>query len=266
MQGSVIRHDRLEQGDPAAREAWAKLVSATRSAAKPAALTGAGISVESGVPDFRSENGVWARFPVEEYGTIDAFTSDPDKAWRLYRAIWSDLGGKRPNAGHEALAELERAGRLAGIVTQNIDGLHQAAGSRNVIEMHGDVRDLQCIECGWTGPADVDALVADTSSPRCPECGRPVKPNAVFFGELVRGLPEIDALLEGCDLMLVVGTSALVFPASQLPEWAASRGGRIAEFNLSATALDADFSVLGPAGRTLPHLARDVLADGADRP
>jgi NAD-dependent deacetylase len=263
MQNSVIQHDRLERGDPGTQEAWRALVSAVRSASKATALTGAGISVESGVPDFRSESGVWARYPVEEYGTIDAFTEHPEKAWRLYRAIWADLAGKQPNPGHQALSDLEHAGHLAGIVTQNIDGLHQRAGSRNVIEMHGDVRGLQCIECGWVGPADPDALVADTSVPRCPQCGCPLKPNAVFFGELVRGLPEIDRLLEGCDMMLVVGTSALVFPASQLPDWVASRGGRLAEFNLSATARDAAFSVLGPAGRTLPHLARDVLAEGA---
>jgi NAD-dependent deacetylase len=254
-----IEYRDLERGSPPAARAWRELVDALRRAEKPAALTGAGISVESGVPDFRSEDGVWSRFPVEEYGTLDAFVHDPEKAWGLYRKLWEDVGGKAPNPGHEALARLERAGRLAGIVTQNIDGLHQLAGSQNVIEMHGDARHLQCIACGWVGEADPDALAADPSVPECPECGRPVKPNAVLFGELVRGLPEIDRLLEGCDLFLVVGTSAEVFPASQLPDWVASRGGKVVEVNKTPTPLDASVSVIGPAASTLPRLADDVL-------
>lgn len=262
MLSGAVELDRLGCGDPRSLEIWRSVVEGVRWADKVAALTGAGISVESGVPDFRSEDGVWTRFPVDQYGTIDAFLEDPERAWRLYRAIWQDVGGKQPNPGHEALAALEQSGHLHGIVTQNIDGLHQRAGSRNVIEMHGDVRHLQCIGCGWVGPADPDELAASTDVPRCPECGRPVKPNAVFFGELVRGLPEIDQLVEGCDVMLVVGTSALVFPASQIPDWVASRGGRIVEFNTSRTALDATVSILGPAGRSLPRLVRDVHSVG----
>ena len=109
------------------------------------ALTGAGISVESGIPDFRSAGGLWAVYDPQEYATIDAFLGDPEKAWKLYRAMGETIEGKEPNAGHRALADLEEAGRLACVITQNIDGLHQAAGSRSVIEIHGDHKHLQCL-------------------------------------------------------------------------------------------------------------------------
>jgi NAD-dependent deacetylase len=244
------------------RAAFDAAVAAMRASRKAVALSGAGISVESGIPDFRSPGGVWERFPVEEYGTIQTFLLDPDKAWDLFRAIWEDLEGAEPNPAHRALARLEDAGRLAGVVTQNIDGLHQAGGSRVVHEIHGDCRRLQCIRCGWLGPVRLDEIRADPRAPRCPSCGDVVKPNVVVFGEAVRGYDGIADLAEGADVILVVGTSATVHPASQLPRLVSDRGGTVVEFNVEPTELTGtatDCLVRGPAGTTLPAFAEAVL-------
>ncbi len=269
MSTRVAIYEDVERGEREALEVWEEALAWARESGKSAALTGAGISVESGVPDFRSPQGVWARFPVEEYGTIEAFFVNPPKAWRLYRAIWGDIGGKEPNGAHRALAELERAGRLAGLVTQNIDNLHHAAGSRAVIEIHGDARRLQCVRCGRLEQADPEALLASTEVPHCADCGSPLKPNVVFFGEAVRGFTEIDALLADCELMVVAGTSSSVWPANTLPLTVARAGGRVIEFNLSAErapeapALSErtlpDILVLGEAGTTLPAFASALL-------
>jgi NAD-dependent deacetylase len=259
--------DGLDDGDrpwrdPGGAARWDEAVAAMRAAGKAVALSGAGISVESGIPDFRSPGGVWDRFPVEEYGTIETFLLDPDKAWDLFRAIWDDVEGAEPNPAHVALAHLEEAGRLAGVVTQNIDGLHQAGGSRVVHEIHGDCRRLQCIRCAWLGPVRLDEIRADPRTPRCPECGEPVKPNVVVFGEAVRGFEGIAALVEGADVILVIGTSATVHPASMLPRLVADRGGTVIEFNLEPTDLTfttTDCLVRGPAGTTLPAFVEAVL-------
>ncbi len=277
MSARILDFDLVERGDPEALRAWEEALGWARSAEKWAALTGAGVSVESGVPDFRSPRGVWARFSMEEYGTIEAFHRDPAKTWKLYRAIWEDVGGKEPNPAHLALARLEREGRLAGLVTQNIDNLHQKAGSRNVIEIHGDTRHLQCVKCGWVGPVEVEEILASRQVPICPVCGYPLKPNVVMFGEDVRGLDEIEDLLQGCDLMLVVGTSAEVYPANLLPPRVSSAGGKVIEFNLAPSALTegrvgggifgaggtSDLLILGKAGRTLPAFAEALLGSGA---
>ena len=282
MAARILDFELVERGDPGALRTWEEALGWARSARKWAALTGAGVSVESGVPDFRSPRGVWARFPVEEYGTIEAFHRDPAKAWRLYRAIWEDVGGKEPNPAHLALARLEREGRLAGLVTQNIDNLHQKAGSRRVIEIHGDSRNLQCVKCGWVGPALVEELLASKEVPLCPRCGCALKPNVVMFGEDVRGQAEIEELLEGCDLMIVAGTSAEVYPANLLPSRVAAAGGKVIEFNLAPSALTegrvgggifgeslpSDLLVLGRASRTLPAFAGALLGkeDGEGGP
>lgn len=235
-----------------------------RAARHPAALTGAGISVASGIPDFRSPGGLWSIFPPEEYATLGAFRRDPGKAWRLYRTLGETLRGKHPNPAHTALARLEAVGRLRLIVTQNIDGLHQAAGSQAVIEIHGDHGRLQCVECGHL-EAVREERIAGTTVPRCPSCGAALKPNVVLFGEPVRGLERIEPALERCDLLLVAGTSALVHPAAALPALVHARGGLVLEFNLEETALSwsgvTDFLFLGPASVTLPLLVDAVLRE-----
>jgi len=205
------------------------------------ALTGAGISVESGIPDFRSPGGLWSVFQPDEYATLDVFIRDPAKAWDLYRALGRTLEGKQPNPAHLTLARFERAGRLARVVTQNVDGLHQAAGCENVLEVHGDHQHLQCIKCGWIGPMIAELLYGD-EVPACPNCTFPLKPNVVLFGEDVRGMDRAMDSMRQCDFLLVIGTSAQVYPAAGLPTLVQSSGGIICEFNLEETALTSGLS------------------------
>jgi NAD-dependent deacetylase len=230
----------------------------------PVALTGAGISVESGIPDFRSPGGLWSVFQPDEYATIEVFRSDPAKAWRLYRALAGTLVGKAPGPAHIALAELEKAGRLRAVITQNIDGLHTRAGSRRVLEVHGEHQSLLCMACEFTRPF-TSQDVEDGPIPTCPQCGYPLKPNIVLFGELVRRMKEIDATLADCDLLLVIGTSAQVYPVAAFPYQISHRGGLLYEFNTGETALTrvADYFFEGKAGQTVPAFVKAVLDSAA---
>jgi NAD-dependent deacetylase len=223
------------------------------------ALTGAGVSVESGIPDFRSAGGIWEKFHPQEYTTLQAFLSFPDKAWEFYRELGRTLEGKRPGPAHTSLAELERFGLLHGVITQNIDSLHTAAGSDQVIEVHGDSRNLQCLQCGRLEPVKSAHYRAE-SIPTCVKCDFALKPNVVLFGEGVRKMDEATALLRGCDLLLVIGTSAQVYPVSELPALVHSKGGKILEFNVSLTRLTpiCEFSFRGPAGSLLPLLVESA--------
>ena len=192
-----------------------KAAAAMRTATKAVALTGAGISVGSGIPDFRSLGGLWTIFSPEEYATIDVFYRNPAKAWELYRALGKVLLGKKANPGHLALAELEQQGNLSGIITQTIDNLHQQAGSCRVFEIHGDHQHLHCLQCDLLQPLEA-AHYQTTTVPRCEHCGFPLKPNVVLFGETVRDLEAINDFIKDCDLLLVIGTSAQVYPAAAL--------------------------------------------------
>lgn len=237
-------------------------VTALRQARLAVALTGAGISVGSGIPDFRSRDGLWSRFPPDEYATLDVFQADPVKAWHLFRALARILQNKQPNPAHFALAEIERQGLLHGIVTQNIDGLHQLAGSRTVLEIHGEHRHLHCLRCGVMVPVTDEGVDTD-DLPRCASCRYPLKPNVVLFGEAVRAMDEIDALVKRCDLLLVIGTSAQVYPAAGLIPAVKRNGGVIFEFNreqaLAGFAFGGreaftDYYFQGDAEKTLPLL------------
>lgn len=208
------------------------------------ALTGAGISVESGIDDFRSPGGIWSIYPPEEYGTLSAFRRAPEKSWKLFTALWKGLEGKQPNRAHRVLATLERCDLLEGIVTQNIDNLHQLAGSKNVLEIHGNHQHLQCLKCGEVSHPPADLFTAK-DLPTCPQCNSIVKPNVVLFGENVRCMEEIDELVANCDLLMVIGTSAQVYPAAGIPEQVKMRGGMIYEFNIEETSLTAACSHLG---------------------
>ena len=210
-------------------------VGAFKKSKKSVAITGAGISVESGIPDFRSPGGLWTIFSPDEYATAEVFIENPAKAWRLFREMGRTLKGKKPNPAHIALAQLEQAGKLAGVVTQNVDSLHQDAESRNVIEVHGDHRNLHCIRCGHLEPVREEHL-SGTDVPRC-GCGFALKPNVVLFGEQVRSFEEILSLLSECDALLVVGTSCQVYPVAALPATVKASGGTIFEFNKTQTAL-----------------------------
>ncbi|MFH1998182.1 MAG: NAD-dependent deacylase [Planctomycetota bacterium] len=227
---------------------------------KVVALTGAGISVESGIPDFRSPGGLWTVMAPEEYATLDVFLQNPAKAWKLFRAIAEKVAGAEPNPAHEALALLESKNLLAGMVTQNVDGLHQAAGSKNVIEIHGDHQHLQCLQCGYLDEVR-DRHFESDEMPLCPSCEYPLKPNVVLFGEDVRGMDEIRNLLDGCDLLLVVGTSAQVYPAAGLPAVVKENNGLVFEFNTQPTALTRGEAMGGFSGMLIPSVLASVGTD-----
>jgi NAD-dependent deacetylase len=216
-------------------------------------LTGAGISTESGIPDFRSATGIWAQYDPMEYATIDAFRRDPEKVWEFYALRLGVLAEAEPNTGHLALAELERRGLVQAVVTQNIDGLHQRAGSREVIEVHGSIRSATCLECGTEAPLD-------RAAPRCPACGAIMKPGVVLFGELlpVEAMERAGELARGAGLLLVVGSSLEVYPVAGLPDETLSAGGALAIVNRGPTPFDgqADVRVDAEAGETLSTLLR----------
>lgn len=216
-----------------------------QTSAKVVALTGAGISVGSGIPDFRSPGGLWSIYAPDEYATLSVFYSQPAKAWLLYRALGEVLLGKTANAAHRALAELEQRGLLAGVVTQNVDNLHQQAGNRVVLEIHGDHQHLQCLACDHLEPV-VEQHYRSQDIPLCPACASALKPNVVLFGEPVRMFDEIEQLVADCDLLLVVGTSAQVYPAAGLPLAVKQQGGRVFEFNMEPALGRDEFSGLSP--------------------
>ncbi len=238
-----------------------------RKADHPVALTGAGISVASGIADFRSKGGLWSRFSPEEYATLQVFLENPEKAWELYRTLGRELLNKKPNRAHVILAELEKRNLLAGIVTQNVDNLHQAAGSRNVLEIHGDHNHLHCLQCGDRIKVRADHFTK-SHIPRCSLCDYPLKPNIVLFGEQVHNLDSIQELIRSCDLLLVIGTSAQVYPAATLPHTVKQQGGLVFEFNreqtLSSSGLSghsplSDYFFHGDLGVTLPLFGEAVL-------
>ena len=228
------------------------------------ALTGAGISVESGIPDFRSQGGLWERFDPMDYATLPAFIANPSRVWELFRAVDEVISSAEPNPAHVALAELEAAGLVAGVLTQNIDSLHQRAGSRRVVEYHGGSEALHCVACrarfNRTGVEPNDDGV-----PYCPACGHALKPTVVLFGEMIPedAAAEAHALLERAETLLVVGTSAEVQPFSELPPQCKRAGKRIVEINVRSSALTnryTDAFLQGPAGTMLPELRAAVKA------
>jgi NAD-dependent deacetylase len=226
-------------------------------------LTGAGISTESGIPDFRSPGGIWAEYDPMEYATIAAFRRDPVKVWEFYAPRFELLTNAEPNAGHLALAELERRGLVAAVVTQNIDGLHQRAGSREVVEVHGSIRSATCLECREQVPLEeVGAALRAGPAPSCPRCGAVLKPDVVMFGELLPAdaIDRAIALVRGAGLLLVVGSSLEVHPVAGLPDEAASAGVAVAILNRGPTPFDhlASVRIDGPAGETLTELAKSL--------
>jgi NAD-dependent deacetylase len=226
----------------------AELAGLIRSAGSVVALTGAGISVPSGIPDFRSPGtGIWEKVDPMEVAHIDAFRADPARFWSFYGQRFASLREKRPNGAHEALVELERRGLLDAVITQNIDQLHRRAGTEELIEVHGTIATSSCLVCGARFELDdVRArLDADTEGvPRC-ECGEPLKPDVVLFGEM---LPE-DALQRAqrftvdADVLLCVGSSLEVYPVAQLPSIVLQTGGKIAIVTRGPTPYDSDAAV-----------------------
>jgi NAD-dependent deacetylase len=217
------------------------------------ALTGAGVSTESGIPDFRSAGGIWAQYDPREVASIDGFRRDPERVWEFYGRRLGILADARPNAAHLALAELEARGLLEAVITQNVDGLHSQAGSREVIEVHGTIATASCPVCGGTeGRERVRELLP---VPRCAACGAVLKPDVVMFGELLpaAAMERATALAEAARLLLVVGSSLEVWPVAGLPATTLDRGGKLAIVNREPTAYDvrASLVVHGAAGEVL---------------
>jgi NAD-dependent deacetylase len=222
----------------------ARLAELLGRSRRAVALTGAGVSVPSGIPDFRTpETGLWAKVDPMEVAHIGVFEREPERFWSYYRPRFQALGDKEPNRAHEALAELERRGLIEGVVTQNIDRLHRAAGSENVIEMHGSIETSSCLECGTAyGIDQVDELFDERGVAVCPACGGAVKPDVVLFGEFLpeEAMARATELAEGADLMLCVGSSLAVHPVAGLPQLTLARGGRLAIVTKGETPYDGD--------------------------
>ncbi|MEW6660445.1 MAG: NAD-dependent deacylase [Thermodesulfobacteriota bacterium] len=224
------------------------------------ALTGAGISVESGIPDFRSPGGLWERFDPMEYATIQAFRRNPAKVWELLKEMDRIITTARPNPAHFALAELEARGLLLGIITQNVDNLHQAAGSQRVVEYHGNALRFVCDTCRGQHPRET---LDFAQTPLYCLCGGLIRPDVVFFGEPIppRAREEAEHLASSCNLLLIIGTSGEVSPANYLPHIAKDHGAVIVENNLEPTRLTrsvTDYFLPGKAGILLP-LVVDVI-------
>jgi len=219
-----------------------------------AVLTGAGISAESGVPTFRGEEGLWRNYRAEQLATPGAFQRDPALVWEWYNWRRGLIGACAPNAAHETLAEMEAALPDFTLITQNVDGLHRLAGSRHVLEVHGNLWRIRCVGCGATTE---DRSVPLPTPPHCPECGGLLRPDVVWFGEsLPPGiLEEAWAVAARCRTMLVIGTSAVVQPAASLPMVALRNGARLIEVNPAETPLSAHAHEIlrGPAAELLPE-------------
>jgi NAD-dependent deacetylase len=220
-----------------------RLMDLLTSGAVGVALTGAGISIDSGIPAFRGAQGLWEKYDPMEFAHIDSFMANPGKVWGMLKEMNNIIDEAEPNEAHRHLAELERRGLLAGVITQNVDNLHQEAGSRQVVEFHGNGAQVVCLDCRKTRPGrEVDLSVLP---PRC-SCGGLLKPDVVLFGEPIPSgaMLKAYALIESTQFMLVVATSAVVAPASMLPQAAKSRGATIVEINPEPTPLSSSVSDL----------------------
>jgi len=245
-------------------DALDRLSDLLKSSRRAVAFTGAGISTESGIPDFRSPGGVWSRYqPV----TIQDFLANQEARrtfWKIRKESYEDFVAARPNAGHSALARLESAGRLVAIITQNIDELHQLAGSLSVLELHGTARQVLCLACGKRWPAaEIQKLLMEgIEVPTCDACGGWLKSATVSFGQALPAgvLAEATRLAKQCDLFLSLGSSLVVQPAALLPVVAKQSGATLVIVNNSETPLDeiADLVIRGPIGDTLARATRHI--------
>ena len=229
-----------------------------RGAKRVTVLTGAGVSAESGVPTFRGAGGLWEGHRVEQVATPEAFAANPELVWRFYNLRRDAMASVSPNEGHRALVDMERRwGDGFTLATQNIDGLHQMAGSAGVLELHGSLSRVRCTQCPYKAERPGEKL---PDLPACPECGSLLRVDVVWFGEMLphRVLKAAEAAASACDVFLVVGTSAVVFPAAGLVYRAREAGAKVIECNLEATAASdpADVKLYGPSGVLLPEVVR----------
>lgn len=233
-----------------AEDPFDKAIALLQQSRNGVALTGAGVSTESGIPDFRGRDGLWSRYDPIEYGTLGAFMANPEKVWRMLAGLLAAVDAK-PNKGHKALATLEQQGLLSGVITQNIDSLHQKGGSKNVIEFHGSLETFSCLSCGAGYKL---AFVHESSlPPHCASCNAILKPDIVFFDELIPDpvLTQTEQMLAAADLLLVAGTSCQVQPAARIPFVISNKGGTIIEINrepalrhIATVTLEGNFSTV----------------------
>jgi NAD-dependent deacetylase len=229
-------------------------------------LTGAGVSKESGIPTFRdAQDGLWARYDPMQLATREGFVRDPGLVWRWYDYRFDIVTAAQPNPGHRAIADMERLVSQVVVITQNIDGLHQAAGSTDVVELHGSIRRYKCLDGGHSGFTRADFAGQIEVPPRCPRCGDLLRPDVVWFGEMLpeAALARAYAESQRCDAMLVVGTSGEVQPAASLPFIAARAGAVVVDVNpvRDQIARTADIYIPGSGGEALPQLVK-ALASG----
>lgn len=245
----------------------AHAVDLVRGCRKVVALTGAGLSTESGIPDFRSPGGVWEKYRPVEYADFQRSEDARREHWRYKGATIPSMLGARPNPGHDALARLEEAGRLLGVITQNIDGLHQAAGSRTVLELHGTNRHAVCLECAAEEPIEpiIARLEGGEEIPACLQCGGVLKPATVSFGQMLPPdvLRQAMELARRADCLLALGTSLQVQPAASLVDVAKEHGARVIVVTRSSTPYDsvADAKLDDSLGTCLPRIVDGVLAE-----
>jgi NAD-dependent deacetylase len=244
-----------------------KLAALARGARSVVALTGAGISVPSGIPDFRSpRTGLWQRVDPMEVAHIDAFHRDPARFWGFYGERFATLGDKRPNAAHHALVAMESAGMLDAVITQNVDMLHRKAGTQQLVEVHGSIATCSCLSCDErvSGEHARTRISHDPESvPRCGSCGMPLKPDVVLFGELLpaEALERAQELCHGADLLLCIGSSLEVHPVAALPELTYAAGGAVAIITRGPTPLD-DLASVRLTGDVLDELSALAAALG----
>ncbi|MGY5863045.1 MAG: NAD-dependent deacylase [Candidatus Thorarchaeota archaeon] len=242
------------------KEEIKRAIELVASSSRIIALTGAGISVDSGIPDFRSEGGLWERYDPHEYATIESFNQNPSKFWTMGRELAETILQAKPNSAHMGLYKLESEKKLIGIITQNIDNLHQAAGNKRIVELHGNYLRAHCTECSkeFVGDAVHQSVVNGEIPPKCDVCKGVLKSEAILFGE---PLPEtaMEEAVELCrqtDLMLVIGSSLTIYPAAFLPQLAKNAGAKIVLINLEGTNRNcvADIVIRGRATEIIPKL------------
>jgi NAD-dependent deacetylase len=244
----------------ASQEELEKAVELINKSARIVALTGAGISVDSGIPDFRSEGGLWERYDPHEYATYDSFLRNPKKFWKMGQELAEVILKAEPNAAHKGLVKLEEANKLMGIITQNIDNLHQSAGNKKVIELHGNYLRAYCMDCAteYIGEDIHRRVVAGEIPPKCDKCGGVLKSEATLFGEPLPEKPMEEAvdMCRSTDLMLIIGTSLTVYPVAFLPQLAKNAGAKIIVVNLTGTNRDhiADVVLQGRASDIIPKI------------
>jgi len=228
------------------------------------AFTGAGISAESGIPTYRGEGGLWGKYDPNIYANIDSFLQDPSYYWNFFREIrYPMLKKVKPNKAHLALAEIEKAENLKTVITQNIDGLHQEAGSSSVIELHGTTRIIYCMNCSQEYSMDeVFPMLETQLPPLCSKCKGRLRPDVIFFGESLKSQILLSAFKEAdnCDFLLAVGSSLVVHPAADIPLRAKQRGATLAIINKDRTPLDssADYVINDEAGKLLPQIVQNL--------